>query len=98
MNKILSFLHEKIKRIKPSLKIYLTDYFIVTIGFFSGAFLKFYIFLKYVKTIDTNLIDPRIINTFPLKIVKFYDLGLIMCIIMCVIIFVVRKKNLEKAG
>lgn len=78
-----------------NLVIPLKGYFLYLIyiitGFVIGGLIKIFLLARVVKTMD-NQDFPQMINTFPLKHVKFHDWGLIVSLITCILIYFMTKK------
>ena len=70
--------------------ISLRDYIVYLIyiigGFIIGGLIKIFLLARVAKTLD-NQDFPQLINTFPLKLVKFHDWGLIVSLIACLLIY-----------
>lgn len=91
---LTSFLTFKIKRNDLSFKAYFANLTYIIIGYVIGALIRIILLAKMVKYLD-NRDFPHLVNTFPLKIVKFHDWGVIVALIACVLIYLLTKKKSE---
>ncbi len=82
----------KAKRNDISFKGYLVNLTYITIGFIIGGLIRILLLARMVKSLD-NQDFPHLINTFPLRLVKFHDWGIIVALIVSVMIYLLTKKS-----
>lgn len=91
INFLLVVLFRKFKnRIIDALIYYRT--LILSLGFSVGVLLQILLFKKFIEQIDSTTISPMIINEFPLRVIRFYDLGIIFFLISALLILLTTKK------
>jgi hypothetical protein len=81
----------KTKNKEISLRDYIIYLVYIIAGFIIGGLIKIFLFAKMVKTLD-NQDFPQLINTFPMRLVKFHDWGIIISIIASLLIYILTKK------
>lgn len=81
----------KAKRKEISFKGYFVNLVYILLGFVLGGLIRILLLARMVKAFD-NQDFPHLINTFPLRLVKFHDWGIIVAVIVCIVIYFLTKK------
>jgi formate/nitrite transporter FocA (FNT family) len=74
-----------------SLKDYLVYLVVILGGFIVGGFIRIFLFTGMVKMMN-NQDFPNLVNTLPLRLVKFHDWGIIVSLMVCLLIYLFAKK------